>query len=88
MRIFFPGLLLLVALIVFVIAGWLLFLALPNLYNEVVDSINVTGGVGLPIFQKDILITGSLLLNLLLSSWAAAWAWKEIRREKMERVES
>ena len=88
MRIFFPGLLLLVALIVFVISTislcaadptWFYFLEINRLYNiSGATQANIDASSWDP---------GPWVLNLLLSAWAAAWAWKEIQRVKMGRAD-
>ena len=87
MRIFFPTLLLVVALIVFVISACILFPFLPTLYDLIVDLVTRSNQGGLPIYRHDEVVVVSLLLNLLLSVWAAAWTWKEIQRVRIGRLE-
>ena len=87
MRIFFPGLLLFVSLIVFVICAGILVLEVPRAYEfYYVDG---PGWKPLP-GQRDSALLQVLVLNsgvLVLVTWAATWAWKEIRREKMGRID-
>lgn len=72
MRIFFPGLLLLVALIVFVMSGWFLV----EYFYLWQDGYFPTTTV---ITRGDYLSGAALLLA---STWAATWAWKDITRER------
>ena len=88
MRIFFPGLLLLVALIVFVVSVLSACLLLPTLYDRVFETGNIHivpfhAGAGHDYIWE----FNALLLNVLLSAWAASWAWERIRREKMGRID-
>ena len=81
MRIFFPGLLLLVSLIVFVYSGWMFHWHLRLQFDP---SILFRQSIGISGQQLEI---NFILLELLLSSWTATWAWKEIQRAKMGRIE-
>ena len=78
MRIFFPGLLLLVSLAVFVVSGRFLveyFHQWQNNYFPTSSSY---------ISRGEYLAAAAVLLA---STWAATWAWKEIRREKIGRID-
>ncbi len=77
MRIFFPGLLLLVSLIVCVMCGGFL-VRYYYLWEDGYFSIPTIATRGEYLFG---------LLLLLASTCTANWAWKEIRREKMGRIE-
>ena len=82
MRIFFPALLLLVALIAFVISVGLLYRVIPHLYRYFVDT-------NYPLDTGHYLMWHiyPLSLGMMLSVCVANWAWKEIRREKTRGLE-
>jgi len=94
MRVFFPGLLLLVSLVVFVISGWLLVVYMGALH-ESRNTPWISGPGVPPIFKeagseevgRQALIVAVSSGVFLLSTWAAAWAWERIRRSKMGRSE-
>ena len=87
MRLFFPSLLLVVSLIVFVFSGWTFVSNLQTIYyfGFVPGSLAPSEDFGLT--GVALVGTNSVLLNLLLSAWAAAWAWKEFQRVKVGRIE-
>ena len=84
MKIFFPGLLLLVALMSFMVFTGMLYRSLPKLSYYVFDD-STHGSFN---YANSILWHVSpLLIGMMLSVWVANWAWKEIQRVKVGRIE-
>ena len=74
MRIFFPGLLLLVALFVFSISGWVLWTELPR------ASVGHQYGHLNHVAQLELILLGAALL--LASACVAIWVWERIMRDR------
>ena len=83
MRNFFPGLLLLVSMGMFVISACLLLRVIPYLYVY----ISTFDGAFWDNGEALMWAIYPLLLGMMFSIWVANWAWKEIRRERAGRLE-